>query len=714
MAAPQALARPSIEDRIRAALWFAERGFGVFSVWSTDDDGTCRCPLGADCDQPGKHPVPRIGFKAATTDEGRIRAMLTIPSAPNWGMLPPDGVFVLDVDGDGVARLDELEAAYGPLPATLRTNTAHGQHVFLRWPEGLPRPIGQLFGYVTRWGSGANAGYVIGPRSVHPSGAVYAPAPGSLEVVDLPDAWAQAAIAPAKEVAAADEAFVEFTAGYELPAPGFAGDRYPEILRYVGSRYMQRHSKEEVWAGVLLVLAPRFANQLTEPELRARFDRAWKGTPERLGSPRDLDEVEVPEIVRAAAPPTTNVPWPAPPDEAAYHGPTGDVVRRVAEATEADPVGILGSLLASIGACIGHYRYLYQGGAQSTNLFAVLVGDSSSGRKGTAGGIAREVMTAAYPEWNDLVVAGLGSGEGLVTHLSPRDGRAEHRALVMESEFARLLTAMTRDGSSLSPMLRDAWDGVPMGRVLARESKIVKFHHVGVLAHITPVELRARLTSTDAANGFGNRFLWLAVRRTKLLPFPTSPRDLVPAHLLARIHDAIVEAQTPGEARWSPAARDAWEDFYLQVAMRDAPGLFGAMVARAEAQVSRLALLYALLDGSPDIEVEHLAAARALWAYAERSVEHVFGRSTGNADADALMGYLADGPLPWDRAKDAIGARKASVLADAVEVLSRLGLVEVVRVSRPSGGRATRWVRKPGQTVQTVQTEQGPAQGGAS
>ena len=273
--------RPSCEDRIRAALWFAERGFGVFSVWSTDPDGTCRCGKVA-CDQPGKHPVPGIGFKAATTDPVKIRAMLSAGSDPNWGMLPPEGVFALDVDGDGIAHLAELEAQHGALPPTLRTNTAHGQHIFLRWPEGHPRPIGQLFGYVTRWGSGASAGYVIGPRSVHATGAVYTPGDASLEIAELPEAWAAACVAP--RVAAAPDV-IEITGGYELPPPGYDGSRYEAILRFAGSRYMRGISKEEVLAGVLHVLAPRFAQPLGEPEIRSRFERAWKGTPERLGAP---------------------------------------------------------------------------------------------------------------------------------------------------------------------------------------------------------------------------------------------------------------------------------------------------------------------------------------------------------------------------------------------------------------------------------------------
>ena len=92
--------------------------------------------------------------------------------------------------------------------------------------------------------------------------------------------------------------------------------------------------------------------------------------------------------------------WPAPPDDAVYHGPLGEIVRAVAPHTEADPVGVLGTLLASVGAAMGGLRFIYQGSAQAPNLFVVLVGDSSTGRKGTAGSIAREVMNRGYPDWS--------------------------------------------------------------------------------------------------------------------------------------------------------------------------------------------------------------------------------------------------------------------------------------------------------------------------
>jgi hypothetical protein len=193
MSAMATAALPTAEDRIRAALWFAERGFGVFTCWSARADGTCRCPAGAACDSPGKHPVTEHGFKDATRDPARIRTLLSAGSSPNYGLVCPPGVFAWDVDGEDLARLAVLEERLGPLPATLETRTANGRHLFLRWPSDFSRPIRRMLGFVTRWGSGELAGYVVGPRSVHPSGAVYTPA-GIAEVATLPEAWARAVL----------------------------------------------------------------------------------------------------------------------------------------------------------------------------------------------------------------------------------------------------------------------------------------------------------------------------------------------------------------------------------------------------------------------------------------------------------------------------------------------------------------------------------------
>ena len=446
-------------------------------------------------------------------------------------------------------------------------------------------------------------------------------------------------------------------------------------------------------------------------EFKAALGLVPATAPPRFGDPLHEPGAEEALLAAAALAPAepTATDWPEPPEDAIYHGPLGEIVRAVAPHTEADPVGILGTLLASVGACMGNLRYIYQGSAQASNLFVVLVGDSSTGRKGTAGSIAREVMHRAYPDWTSLIVAGLGSGEGLVGYLKANQKVGESRALVMESEFGRLLTVMAREGSTLSPMVRDAWDGVPMGRILAREQSVVHSHHVGIVAHVTPVELRVKLTGTDAANGFGNRFIWLAVRRTRFVPFPASPIEHVDPALFAIVGAAIAEAVTPGAVCWSPEARDAWEDLYLELTMRRRYGLSGAMTARAEAQVVRLALVYALLDRSPVIDVPHLRAARALWEYAERSVASVFGTSTGDRHADALRTQLADGPLKWEDAKRALGVRSAAELEAAVALLESLGIAERAKTRIAGAKRPATVLRLAGSTATTAATAQGPA-----
>jgi hypothetical protein len=265
----EALTRPTVEDRIKAALWFVERGFSAFSVWSADERGHCRCPKGVLCTSPGKHPIPPRGFEDATTDAQRIRTMLSAASEPNYGLLPPPGVFALDVDddGDGIARLARLEALYGPLPATLRTQTANGQHIFLRWPDGLPRPLHKMFGYVTRWGSGSQAGYVIGPRSVHPSGVAYEPVSGAFEIATLPDSWAQAALE-------GERAPLVSIGGRPLPERGGRHDWLRDRARY----YRGVMDNRDVLRAALLAENSRIPQPKTATRSTARLARSSRSS----------------------------------------------------------------------------------------------------------------------------------------------------------------------------------------------------------------------------------------------------------------------------------------------------------------------------------------------------------------------------------------------------------------------------------------------------
>jgi hypothetical protein len=71
----------------------------------------------------------------------------------------------------------------------------------------------------------------------------------------------------------------------------------------------------------------------------------------------------------------------------AYHGLTGDIVRTIAPQSEAAPEAILAQMLAAFGNIVGRGPFYHvEGDKHSTNLFFVLVGETSKGRKGTSWG----------------------------------------------------------------------------------------------------------------------------------------------------------------------------------------------------------------------------------------------------------------------------------------------------------------------------------------
>jgi hypothetical protein len=131
------------------------------------------------------------------------------------------------------------------------------------------------------------------------------------------------------------------------------------------------------------------------------------------------------------------------------------------------------------------------------------------------------------------------------------------------------------------------------------------------------------------------------VRRTRLLPFGGNLQlaDLVP--LAQDVAQAIEAAEGRGEVGFTQAARDRWEEIYAELS-NEKPGLTGAVLARGEAQVIRLALIYALLEQSPAIDLPHLEAARKLWAYCEASAAYIFGDLLGDVVADEILRLLRE------------------------------------------------------------------------
>jgi len=217
----------------------------------------------------------------------------------------------------------------------------------------------------------------------------------------------------------------------------------------------------------------------------------------------------------------------------------------------------------------------------------------------------------------------------------------DKRVLVTEAEFAKVLIQATRLNNILSATLREAWDHQDLGVLTRKDALRATAPHVSVIAHSTTADLLAHLTKTDAANGFGNRFIFLAVGRAKLLSSPGRADSAALSVLVADVQRSLEFAQACGEMTRSDDATALWDAVYPELT-RDFPGIIGQLLARAEAHVLRLSMLYALCAQSKRIEEHHLRCALALWEQAEQSVLEIFGATTGNILADTLLAWLPE------------------------------------------------------------------------
>jgi len=328
------------------------------------------------------------------------------------------------------------------------------------------------------------------------------------------------------------------------------------------------------------------------------------------------------------------------PGPAAYYGLAGQVVEVLGPHTEADPVALLLDFLCSFGSAAGPGPHAVADAAEHpARLNVVLVGNTSKARKGSSRRQIGGLFDRVDEVWaRERVMGGLASGEGLIAAVADGpEGRPDPRLLVVEEEFSRPLAAASREGSTLSAIIRQAWDTGNL-RVMTRHQPLrASGAHVSVLAHSTVEDIRRRLTDTDVANGFANRFAFAVVRRSKRLPSGGRVLEADLSSLIRQVRTAVTEARKVQTLHRSPEAEFRWADLYNLIADDEPGGLLGAATARADAQVLRLSVAYALTDGSRTIELPHLEAAWALWSYCSASARLLFGDRTGDEVEDRLL-----------------------------------------------------------------------------
>ncbi|MFF4524182.1 DnaB-like helicase N-terminal domain-containing protein [Streptomyces bluensis] len=393
-----------------------------------------------------------------------------------------------------------------------------------------------------------------------------------------------------------------------------------------------------------------------------------------------------------------NRPGPTP-HPAVFCGWLGETVRELDPTTEADPVAVLVNLMSAAGAIIGRRPHLWIGNDRHPALlWALTVGATSAGRKGSATSTAKRPLATAFPEFfgPDHTPRGLNSGEGLIEYVKDDDSDNASRASldkrlwVVESEYAVTMSRGRREGSSLPGVLRQAWDGEDLGSMVRNSMKATN-PHIAILGHITPDEFRAKMQDSEMAGGTYNRFLPIFCHRNLILPESRGADPQLINNLAHAWRTVLNDAAKVDEVKISAEARALYRDeIYPALTEDSASGALAEFTARAAPYTLRAAMVYALCDQVDTIQEEHMNAAWHLINYAHATAAHLVGSGSGDPKLDKLAAAVrkagAEGLTGNDIHRLFKNDRKAERERLMTALLEQPGYT---RRQRASGGRPT-------------------------
>lgn len=456
---------------IEWALAYVARGWPVFPLHTPDRSGICSCPRRETCTNVGKHPRTPHGFRDASIDKAQVGEWWNEWPEANIGIVTgaSSGLIVLDVDPrhGGDAALRQLIAQHGELPKQLWVRTGGGGwHIFFAHPGERIRNTQQS----QKLGAGldvrGDGGYIVAPPSLHQSGARYQ--------------WGTDFRSEAPPLA--EWLLARLTRRLSSPDPHsrtcFPSDKLriiTEGLRNVtltslaGSLRRRGMSEEAIFAALRVENERCCQPPLAEREVRSIARSIARYQPEQFNFGLQItDAVEQSRDTAGSGqttPPEIDIritPWPAAPANEAFHGLAGEIVRLIEPHSEADPVALLAQTLVAFGNTVGrNAHFVAEDDRHYLNLFAVMVGATSKGRKGTSWSRIRSLFESVDELWTlERVQSGLSSGEGLIwavrdpvekrepirekgvtkdyQTITTDQGVSDKRLLAMEAEWVRL------------------------------------------------------------------------------------------------------------------------------------------------------------------------------------------------------------------------------------------------------------------------------------
>jgi hypothetical protein len=383
---------------------------------------------------------------------------------------------------------------------------------------------------------------------------------------------------------------------------------------------------------------------------------------------------------------TENMEFP----EEALYGLAGRIVKKLLPETETHPAALLMHILVRYGNIVGRRPYFQvEDTRHYGNEFCAITGKTSDARKGTAHDRIGKVFERLDPDWErDCCMSGFGSGEGLIKRIAEESDAevsedrilrvkfSDPRVLIREGELSSILSVSSREGNVLGPTLRNAWDGKNLENNTVKGTLVARNPHVSAIGDITVKELRKLLGEVEKNNGSANRWAFMFVERTRVIPeanvkfdWSKERRDLMKAINFGKSRRRMFRTE---------AARVLWARKYKALTSAGEDSI-AAMTSRGPAHIARWSMIFALLDCSTHIESKHLRAALALWEYSRRSVLHIFNTFEATPDEMKVIEYLkTSGGATPSEIRDKVFSRNKKA-KDIAEMLDKLERAKVIR-----------------------------------
>ena len=272
-------ALPKAETELgEAALVYAKRGWYVFPLKPRD-----------------KPPLTSRGFHSARTTLEEVGSWWRQTPQANIGLAPgPSGLIVFDIDSPAAEEVAQQLGLLGLKTLTVRTGRQEfaGRHLYFRHTRGDPignlrvglqdGRLAKINGRTPGLEIKADAGYVVAPPSIHPTGSRYAFEDSGLEPAALPQValhtirglMAQrvsSAIVPSSLPAAESPAR---QIGEEGPVFLGGSPREQDVTLADAERWLQALAPERCdsyhdWVAALMALHHQFVHTPEEPEALA-------------------------------------------------------------------------------------------------------------------------------------------------------------------------------------------------------------------------------------------------------------------------------------------------------------------------------------------------------------------------------------------------------------------------------------------------------------